>query len=382
MAIFENFRRSINEITPAVDGHDSIVWCLNQSGFFNVKDACRWVEDQVFQKDWQVPNPINKLIPPKVGLFVWQAQRNKVATKANLIARGMNLDGQDLCVICNQVHETTEHLFMHCSSVWQLWASIVLREGFSWVIPKSLNSLLVEWEFLPKISDSVLWSLIPYSMIWSVGLERNAACFNNKAANLDQIWEMHVMRIGWWIKSLSTRCPYNLEQFSRDFQNIRLEPQVKKKRNTSWMPPALGVWKVNVDGASRGSPGPSGIGGILKNARNEVKGFFSKNVGRCFAFEAETMAIHEALSLCHQQSIYNIILECDSSIAVGWVNTKKNRPWKIISILNKIDELIPVVNCLEVRHIYREANTEADALAKRGAAYERPLFYLNTTIDA
>lgn len=144
----------------------------------------------------------------------------------------------------------------------------------------------------------------------------------------------------------------------------------------------MGMFKANVDGAARGSPGVRRIGGILRNNRNEIKGFFSKNMGLGFAFDAEVMAIHEALTLCQQHLIRNIVVESDSTLVVGWVNCKRNRPWKLTNLLNQIDILIPMVNCLEVRHIFREANTSADALAKQGSIHLKPLYYLNSSVGA
>lgn len=48
-----------------------------------------------------------------------------------------------------------------------------------------------------------------------------------------------------------------------------------------WSPPNPGILKINVDGAAKGSPGICGIGGILQNSRNEIKGlFFEKYWGR------------------------------------------------------------------------------------------------------
>ncbi|CAA6659589.1 unnamed protein product [Spirodela intermedia] len=38
-------------------------------------------------------------------------------------------------------------------------------------------------------------------------------------------------------------------------------------RSVRWTPPRVGQWKLNVDGASQGNPGPSGGGGILRDSR-------------------------------------------------------------------------------------------------------------------
>lgn len=71
--------------------------------------------------------------------------------------------------------------------------------------------------------------------------------------------------------------------------------QVKGRRVDQWSPPPLGVLKFNVDGATRGKPGPTAIGGILRNNNGEVLFRFSKNVGVCDSNEAEVLAILEAL---------------------------------------------------------------------------------------
>ena len=42
------------------------------------------------------------------------------------------------------------------------------------------------------------------------------------------------------------------------------------KKVFSWAPPIEGVLKFNVDGAARGKPGPSGIGGVLRNSEGFV----------------------------------------------------------------------------------------------------------------
>lgn len=42
---------------------------------------------------------------------------------------------------------------------------------------------------------------------------------------------------------------------------------VKVRRSILWSPPPLRLFKFNVDGAARGKPGPSGIGGALRITR-------------------------------------------------------------------------------------------------------------------
>lgn len=381
--LYKQFCLLINSIIPAHREVDLLVWCLNQNGNFAVKELCYWLEGQLFNTHgWQVPKAIAKLLPPKVSLFLWQALRNKIATRENLQAKGIVLNGSSSCPICNEVSESSSHLLLHCPSIWRLWCSILNRDGISWAVPSTLSALMLEWENLPKISDKILWNLIPYSLVWSIWIERNNVCFNQKDFNSSDIWDMHLLRIGWWVKPILIQSSYSVDQVIRNFELIRFAPSVPKIRCSSWSPPEAGLIKINVDGAAIGCPGMSGIGGIFRNNKNEILVFFSKNIGVGFAFEAEIWAIHEALKICAVNFLRNIIIESDASLAVGWVNNRYNRPWKLHNALNQIDQWVSEVNCLKVKHIFREANSEADKLAKRGAAHSKDLFYFNAHLDA
>src|ERR1044072_7192116 len=82
------------------------------------------------------------------------------------------------------------------------------------------------------------------------------------------------------------------------------------------------------------------------------------------AEEAETKAIMYALRFCQQFCFSNLIIECDSSTVVGWVNNSVSRPANLLNVLNQIDFLSTEVNYIEIRHIFRESNVYADSLAK------------------
>ena len=84
------------------------------------------------------------------------------------------------------------------------------------------------------------------------------------------------------------------------------------------------------------------------------------------AYQAEIKAILHALLFCKQFSLKEVIIECDAMLAMGWVNNKQNRPISLFSELNLIDFIMVEIMCIGVFHIFREANEEADKLAKEG----------------
>src|ERR1044072_1958977 len=163
---------------------------------------------------------------------------------------------------------------------------------------------------------------------------------------------------------------YQIEQFRNNFELIRFPLKSKVRKNACWQPPQEGVVKFNVDGSAIGSPGETGIGGVLRNTGKEIIGFFSLHTGPGFAFEAEVYSIHFVLLVCQQFVIRNVIIESDCLVAVSWVNNKENRPWKLQNYLNHIDYLVLEVNCLQIKHILREGNVLADFLAKKGSSHE------------
>lgn len=151
-------------------------------------------------------------------------------------------------------------------------------------------------------------------------------------------------------------------------------------RMVSWSPPDIGLLKCNVDGASKGNPGPCGVGGVIRDANRKILGFFALNTGWGWAYEAKIKAILHGFRFCHQYLLRNIIIESDSTTAVRWTSSKNRRPWKLANELNQIDTWMEEVNCLGVKHILREGNGLADFRANKGCERISPLWiFLGTS---
>ena len=122
---------------------------------------------------------------------------------------------------------------------------------------------------------------------------------------------------------------------------------------------------VFIDGASRGNPGPSGIGVVLKEGEKEVHTLY-KFIGEATNNIAEyTAAIHglqEALRLGYTE----VLLRMDSELVAKQLNGEyRVRNENIIPLFRKATELINGFGRVDVRHIGREKNKEADKLANK-----------------
>ncbi|XP_073262649.1 uncharacterized protein [Populus alba] len=69
-----------------------------------------------------------------------------------------------------------------------------------------------------------------------------------------------------------------------------------------WSPPMTNCFKWNVDGSSLGKPGPSGIGGVLRNHHGILLGIFSSPVGILDSNVAELKAVVKAIELSELSS--------------------------------------------------------------------------------
>lgn len=98
----------------------------------------------------------------------------------------------------------------------------------------------------------------------------------------------------------------------------------------------------------------------------DVRLLSPKDTGDLWAFEAEVKVILHALIFCSHFHLRHILIESDYALAVGWVNNKVNRTWKLIQDLNLIDLL----------YIEVESNYLGDYLAKSECNKRVPIWAL------
>lgn len=130
------------------------------------------------------------------------------------------------------------------------------------------------------------------------------------------------------------------------------------------MPFTLLLLDVNIDGASRGNPGLSAIGVIVKD-HNKVLIEHSEFLGIRTNNQAEYEALRRALEICINLD-KEIMIFSDSELLVNQRNVKykiRNQNLKIIS--REITNLERNFEKVEYKHIPREKNNKADRLANK-----------------
>ena len=122
------------------------------------------------------------------------------------------------------------------------------------------------------------------------------------------------------------------------------------------------------DGASRGNPGESGLGIIIKSEDGTVLHTCSRYLGRTTNNVAEYSALLELLDLVRTIPCTRVVAHSDSELMVRQVNGDyKVRDPELKRLHARVTaRLRSAPYRFELRHVPRSQNSEADRLANAG----------------
>jgi ribonuclease HI len=124
--------------------------------------------------------------------------------------------------------------------------------------------------------------------------------------------------------------------------------------------------EIYIDGASRGNPGPSGIGVILKDGVSAPARQLSKYVGETTNNVAEYLALLYALQEALQQGYAAVRVKTDSELLARQINGQyKVRDPQLRLLHDLAAHLRQGFRECVIEHIPRTQNASADRLAGR-----------------
>jgi ribonuclease HI len=122
---------------------------------------------------------------------------------------------------------------------------------------------------------------------------------------------------------------------------------------------------INIDGASRGNPGLSGIGIVISRGGQKISEY-NEFVGNTTNNIAEYTALKKALKIASALNDDEITVLSDSEIVIKQRNhSYKVRSKQLKIIFREINNLEKHFKSVSYRHIPRNINKEADLLANR-----------------
>lgn len=130
-------------------------------------------------------------------------------------------------------------------------------------------------------------------------------------------------------------------------------------------------YHIYIDGASRGNPGPSGIGVIIYDGKEEVKKI-KKYIGEGTNNEAEYMALIEAVKEAIKLKFFSIRVYSDSELLVSQINGDyRVLDPKLSKLYQRAYKEIHKLSSFRIKHLGRRKNQEADKLANEAIDDEK-----------
>ncbi|MEI8176046.1 MAG: ribonuclease HI family protein [Candidatus Omnitrophota bacterium] len=121
-----------------------------------------------------------------------------------------------------------------------------------------------------------------------------------------------------------------------------------------------------VDGASRGNPGPAGLGVVIKDEHKKTVREFYKYLGTATNNIAEYSALVYGLQEALMLGAEDITLHMDSELVVRQLKGEfRVRDANLKKFFDQAIHLIGGLKRCEIVHIKREFNKEADRLANK-----------------
>jgi ribonuclease HI len=126
------------------------------------------------------------------------------------------------------------------------------------------------------------------------------------------------------------------------------------------------AWRANIDGGSRGNPGPASYGVVIRDPRGEIVARLKKYIGRTTNNVAEYYGLIAALDYAQSHSIKALRIESDSELMVKQMRGQyKVKSPDLQPLYERAKKMAATIASFRIDHVYREQNKEADALANQ-----------------
>jgi ribonuclease HI len=127
--------------------------------------------------------------------------------------------------------------------------------------------------------------------------------------------------------------------------------------------PVTAAYRANIDGGSRGNPGPAAYGVVIRDGSGELVAKLKKYIGRMSNNVAEYYGLIAALDYAQSHKIRALRVESDSELLVKQMRGQyKVKSEELRPLFERAKKMSQGFDSFRIDHVYREQNREADAL--------------------
>lgn len=123
---------------------------------------------------------------------------------------------------------------------------------------------------------------------------------------------------------------------------------------------------INVDGASRGNPGPAAAGVVLRDEDGTVIDAFGRHLGECTNNVAEYRALVIALERASEFGARVVEVKTDSQLMEKQMKRQyRVKNHNLVPLYERATALAGKFDSFDISHVGREENSYADSLANK-----------------
>lgn len=366
----------IRQIVIQTGEKDKLLWLPSTSGEFSVASA--WEEIRYHKSSSLVMRMIwDSVVPLKFSLLAWRAVYGYLPVDRTMQRRGVQMASK--CSCCDQV-ESVLHLFVHGRVARDVWRHYFRAFGLSFREFHSVPSLLMAWRMSAPAERHVR-CVVPVIVLWFIWIGRNEAVFQGAQFSAARI----IAQVDNFLFVLGKSCCVT-KGFVKTDELVYISKLFTWRKATKvgfrvirWVKPLEGDLKLNTDASVR--DGVAYGGGVLRDHNGDVVWAFYKEFGDISILEAETRALMFGLSIALEREAFGLLVEVDSKVLVSLVEKQSTSSWSICYLLSSIRHLLRVLQG-RLSHVYRQANSVADAIASFPFIHQGVIHHLPSSIMA
>jgi ribonuclease HI len=126
------------------------------------------------------------------------------------------------------------------------------------------------------------------------------------------------------------------------------------------------AFQANIDGGSRGNPGPAAYGVVIRDGQGEIVARLKKYIGSSTNNVAEYFGLIAALDYAQTHGVRALRVESDSELMVKQLRGQyKVKSEDLRPLFERAKKMSQTLDLFRIDHVYREQNREADALVNQ-----------------
>ncbi|XP_027090440.2 uncharacterized protein [Coffea arabica] len=363
-------QRVLDTRPPDMNGCDSMVWSLTNTGKFTVSSAYAVIR-QENNRSWLASYVWHKSLPFKISFFMLRLLSSKLPLQECL--RRLGIQGPSRCCCCGSPQtEGLDHVFCTGDLAMQVWGYFETQAVDSSVC--TTRHRVLRWWLRPSNNRFLryIFRFVPSLICWELWRARNSAVFEGRGAGCEGVVRKVLQHLG--------------DLFHGQFPGVRVsflswreccDFLVRQQRQfavvpVSWVAPGGGC-KINSDGCSKGNPGLSGGGGVLRDEQGNFLVGYSCFFGRLTSLHPELKALLFGVRLCLERGYTDLHIEADSLVLINMVQGIYACPWRLQQDMEELMTYRP--HFRGISHCYREVNRPADTLANIGVELMRDCIF-------